>query len=100
MVVMEKEDLWVDQALQVKTVLLDYMEDQVLREKQGPKEIKVHQESRVTLDHQEILDRQAQTDKVDPQDPKDKRETKETEYVDIVSSGQFISTFPVGCSRK
>lgn len=71
MVVMEKEVPWVHQALQARMVFLDYLEDQVLREKQGAKEHKAQQEQRVILDHQELVVSQEEMDLLDPRDPQE-----------------------------
>lgn len=71
MVVMEKEDLWVHQALQARMDCLDCLEDQVLREKQGAKEHKAQQEQRVILAHQELVVSQEEMDLLDPRDPQE-----------------------------
>ena len=89
------------QVLLAKMVLLDYLEDQVQREKQDPEENRVDKENKVTLDYPDLVDNQEEMDQLDPQDLKESKEAKERVYVDALSFvHKFFSTFLVGCPRK
>ena len=82
-----------DQVLLAKMVPLDYLGDQVQKERQDPEESQVNKENKVIPDYRELADNQEEMDHQDPQGPKEPKEAEESKCVNILSFILCISTF-------